>query len=488
MSVQQVVPATILNEIKTGLIAVGYAHESTPLSFVQDAYHKYVMVNQVSLTKGFSPSLPYALALLPQAIQEQLGINEPVDPELGTSGTYQVILGYYGSQSLMELAPENFPAINVYINDVKLERSVELEEQLDYKALNDQFRVDPLEEQGGWPEYLPPSFAGMEPILYTRLTNQRTDAPITVRIEAVLRSEHTEGLITFNVFNPITQEPIDSTLSESGHSITFELGARPQGTPVFDPAIAFWDIRTPTSLLDNLDYTNATHTFVFDNLHGNFDISFGGAFYKSDNENDVADVLSSPPLSDYLNVERFTSEHGQYGVRLSNKTTQTVDMSIHSYLNLGPNKTEPTLLEYAAERTENPLYQVYPETNTLRIGLAVDYWGLATDKFRFDTLSGTFDLTINDVLYEANGDDIRTMLQRPEIAEQVYWAPSASMSMLLENVSGAPITLLITGATGGGNAIAIASSIEDPDTRSFIYDFDSIQNQGQYRVTVFMKA
>lgn len=71
-NVETVLPATILGEIKTGLIAVGYAHESTPLSFVQDAYFKYVMVNQVSLTKGFSPAVPYAIALLPKSIQDQL--------------------------------------------------------------------------------------------------------------------------------------------------------------------------------------------------------------------------------------------------------------------------------------------------------------------------------------------------------------------------------------------------------------------------------
>lgn len=78
-NVETVVPATILNEIKTGLIAVGYAHESTPLSFVQDAYFKYVMINQT----GFNPSIPYAIALLPQSIQAQLAPEVPNVPIIG---------------------------------------------------------------------------------------------------------------------------------------------------------------------------------------------------------------------------------------------------------------------------------------------------------------------------------------------------------------------------------------------------------------------
>lgn len=73
MSVQPVVPATLLEDIKKGLVALGYAHLDTPLSFIQDCYFKYVMVHQVALTKGFSPQIPYAISLLPQAIKDQLG-------------------------------------------------------------------------------------------------------------------------------------------------------------------------------------------------------------------------------------------------------------------------------------------------------------------------------------------------------------------------------------------------------------------------------
>ena len=72
MTIETVVPATILNEIKTGLIAVGYAQEDTPLSFIQDAYFKYVMITQT----GFNPSVPYAIGLLPKSIQDQL-ITDP---------------------------------------------------------------------------------------------------------------------------------------------------------------------------------------------------------------------------------------------------------------------------------------------------------------------------------------------------------------------------------------------------------------------------
>lgn len=74
MTIELVVPATILDEIKTGLIAVGYAHEDTPLSFIQDAYFKYVMITQT----GFNPSVPYAIGLLPKSIQDQLITNPEV--------------------------------------------------------------------------------------------------------------------------------------------------------------------------------------------------------------------------------------------------------------------------------------------------------------------------------------------------------------------------------------------------------------------------
>lgn len=75
MTIELVVPATILNEIKTGLVAVGYAQEDTPLSFIQDAYFKYVMITQT----GFNPNIPYAIGLLPKSIQDQL-VSTPEVP------------------------------------------------------------------------------------------------------------------------------------------------------------------------------------------------------------------------------------------------------------------------------------------------------------------------------------------------------------------------------------------------------------------------
>lgn len=68
------VSAEILTPLKEALIKIGYATEDTPLEFVQDAYFKYVMVRQT----GFSPSLPYAIGLLPKELQDQLGIEEAV--------------------------------------------------------------------------------------------------------------------------------------------------------------------------------------------------------------------------------------------------------------------------------------------------------------------------------------------------------------------------------------------------------------------------
>lgn len=65
-----VVPAELLDQIKLGLIALGYASESTPLSFVQDCYISYMLVRQVQLP---NTNIPYALDLLPQELRDQLG-------------------------------------------------------------------------------------------------------------------------------------------------------------------------------------------------------------------------------------------------------------------------------------------------------------------------------------------------------------------------------------------------------------------------------
>lgn len=71
-------PAEHIAAIKTGLVALGYAQEDTPNEFVQDCYFKYIMIRQT----GFNPNIPYALSLLPSAIQIAIGGGaDPEDPE-----------------------------------------------------------------------------------------------------------------------------------------------------------------------------------------------------------------------------------------------------------------------------------------------------------------------------------------------------------------------------------------------------------------------
>lgn len=60
------VPASLLPQIKQALIKLGYAEESTPLSSIQDAYYKYVMVRQTSTMTN--TNIPYAIGLLPKNI------------------------------------------------------------------------------------------------------------------------------------------------------------------------------------------------------------------------------------------------------------------------------------------------------------------------------------------------------------------------------------------------------------------------------------
>lgn len=59
-NIEIVVPATLINSIKKGLIELGYATEATDPAFVQDCYFKYVMINQT----GFNPNMPYALCFM----------------------------------------------------------------------------------------------------------------------------------------------------------------------------------------------------------------------------------------------------------------------------------------------------------------------------------------------------------------------------------------------------------------------------------------
>lgn len=80
-----VVPAELIEQVKEGLIKLGYATESTDPAFVQDCYFKWVMINQT----GFNPHMPYALCLLPKAIRDVLNIEcggGGVEPDL-----YQLI-------------------------------------------------------------------------------------------------------------------------------------------------------------------------------------------------------------------------------------------------------------------------------------------------------------------------------------------------------------------------------------------------------------
>ena len=74
--IEIVVPASIIDQVKEGLIKVGYADESTDPEFVQDCYFKWVMVNQA----GFNPNMPYAICLLPKTIQQALGYGDGTEP------------------------------------------------------------------------------------------------------------------------------------------------------------------------------------------------------------------------------------------------------------------------------------------------------------------------------------------------------------------------------------------------------------------------
>lgn len=79
-NIEYKVPAENLAEIKQGLISLGYATEETSMEFIQDCYFKYILVRQT----GFNPHIPYAVALLPKELREQLtgGENGGTDPEL----------------------------------------------------------------------------------------------------------------------------------------------------------------------------------------------------------------------------------------------------------------------------------------------------------------------------------------------------------------------------------------------------------------------
>lgn len=61
-----VVPATLLEPLKQGLIKLGYATESTPLSFVQECYHRYVVVRQA----GANVQIPHALVFVPKELRD----------------------------------------------------------------------------------------------------------------------------------------------------------------------------------------------------------------------------------------------------------------------------------------------------------------------------------------------------------------------------------------------------------------------------------
>lgn len=86
-----VVPASIINNVKEGLIKLGYATEATDPTFVQDCYFKWVIINQT----GFNPNMPYAIDLLPKAIQQALGGTTPVDPtepEVPDDGSMRLVI------------------------------------------------------------------------------------------------------------------------------------------------------------------------------------------------------------------------------------------------------------------------------------------------------------------------------------------------------------------------------------------------------------
>lgn len=68
-------PADLLQPIKTGLIALGYADNNTPLSFVQD---KYYLINKVRYPNHHT-QIPYTLAQLPQELQDAISASQ-LDP------------------------------------------------------------------------------------------------------------------------------------------------------------------------------------------------------------------------------------------------------------------------------------------------------------------------------------------------------------------------------------------------------------------------
>lgn len=66
MSIENKIPATLLADIKSSLIALGYATTDTPLNVIQDLYLKYVLVNQT----GYNANIPYSLCYLPKSLKD----------------------------------------------------------------------------------------------------------------------------------------------------------------------------------------------------------------------------------------------------------------------------------------------------------------------------------------------------------------------------------------------------------------------------------
>lgn len=102
-----VVPATLLNQIKTGLIELGYASEATPLTVIQDCYYRYVVVRQT----GAVTNIPYAACFLPTEIQDIL--NPP------TAGVYFALAS---TEALNELhnGIKNGTIVRDWINPIDL--------------------------------------------------------------------------------------------------------------------------------------------------------------------------------------------------------------------------------------------------------------------------------------------------------------------------------------------------------------------------------
>lgn len=93
MTVDSVIPASLIPQIKEALIKLGYATPETPLEFIQDWYFKYIVIRHT----GFNPLVPYSRDLLPQAILDTLQPEIVFSPMLVTPSSNTITINSFSS-------------------------------------------------------------------------------------------------------------------------------------------------------------------------------------------------------------------------------------------------------------------------------------------------------------------------------------------------------------------------------------------------------